>query len=174
MSSLSAPCISIIWGKNPSVSYCSIYIWNTQPYLSLANSFFSVRSFCLRCYLVLLHQRDLLFQPLHSVLHSSAFQQQEVLVQMQDLFYPHDFFFLPSAVPAIRSFHAIITPICIQFLLPLNVSTPLHSWFSSEQCLLFPQPTYIPLWSEFLHLSSTFLLLKTDVTDVYQFWRVGK
>lgn len=157
MSSLSAPCISIIWGKNPSVSYCSIYIWNTQPYLSLANSFFSVRSFCLRCYLVLLHQRDLLFQPLHSVLHSSAFQQQEVLVQMQDLFYPHDFFFLPSAVPAIRSFHAIITPICIQFLLPLNVSTPqlVQFWTMSVISAANLHPTLVWVSASLQHVLTT-------------------
>lgn len=86
------PIYSLSGGKNPSVSSCSIYIWNTQPYLSLANSFFSVRSFCLEHYLFFLHQRDHLFQPLHSALHSSAFQQQEAVVPMQNLFYPHGFF----------------------------------------------------------------------------------
>lgn len=86
------PIYSLSGGKNPSVSSCSIYIWNTQPCLSSANSFFSVRSFCLKHCLFLLHQRDHLSQPLHSALHSSAFQQQEALVPVQNLFYPHDFF----------------------------------------------------------------------------------
>lgn len=42
------PLYSLSEGKKPSVSSCHIYIWNTQPYLSLANSSFSARSFCLK------------------------------------------------------------------------------------------------------------------------------
>lgn len=113
--------------KNPSVSSCSIYIWNTQPYLSLANSFFSVKSFCLKHYLFFLHQRDHLFQPLHSALHSSAFQQQEALVPMQNLFYPlfMIFFHPANAVPAVWSSCAVFTPTCSSFC--FYSMSPFHS-----------------------------------------------
>lgn len=116
------PIYSLSGGKNPSVSSCSIYIWNTQPYLSLANSFFSVRSFCLKHYLFFLYQRDHLIQPLHSALHSSAFQQQEALVPMQNLFYSCDFFsilqmlFLPFEVHVLYSHLRVVVSASTQRL----------------------------------------------------------
>lgn len=119
------PVYSLSGGKNPSVSSYHIYIWNTQPYLSLPNSSFSVRSFCLKHCLFFLHQRDQLFQPLHSALHSSAFQQQKALVPMQNLFHPHDFFPSCKCCSCLWSSCAVFTPTCSSFC--FYSTSPCHS-----------------------------------------------